>query len=654
MRSSMLLCALALLVACEGKDASDDSSSGTDDSGQVDDSAGVDDSSTSVIDADKDGYDSTEDCDDTDAAVNPGATEMCDGIDNNCVAGIDEGVTSPFYADSDGDTYGAGDAVQRCAAPKGYVDNADDCDDTTAAANPGATEVCDEIDNNCVDGIDEGLTTPFYADSDGDTYGAGTAMDACAAPTGYVGNADDCDDADADAHPGASEVCDAADNDCDSDIDDDDSDLVGGTTYWQDYDSDGYGDPKVYTSACDMPSGYVDNDDDCYDGDANYTIYEYKYYDGDYDGYGDWEGWTCENSAVWVYVAGDCDGSSSAIYPGATEVCDGDDNDCDAFVDADDADIVYTTWFADTDEDGYGDKSTATDTCDPPSGYVTTSGDCDDTQWLVSPSRNEYCDGIDNNCDGATDETADYVDWYRDDDGDHYGQDGDVLNDCAPPRGYDLYAGDCDDDNTAVNPGHEEVCADDLDNECDGYVDNCSYDVDDAFFSLSGNMGGSQVGYSVASGDVDGDGTDDLLVGTPQGGTSYMGAIYVVNGGTSGNITVADVDATIDGSSWEYMGYSTAAGDVDGDGYDDVLTGAAWNSKAYMFMGPISSTTAAYADLSLASVDSGTSFGNAVAIADLDADGNAESAVAEPYEYSGYGQVSIFRGPPSGARPISS
>jgi len=217
MRCSFFACALVLLAACG--EGSDSSSAGAGDSGQSYDSGGKVD--TDKGDADHDGYDDTEDCDDVLPDVNPGASEVCDGIDNNCVEGIDEGLTTPFYPDTDGDTYGAGTPVEACTQPTGFVENADDCDDTTAAAYPGAFEVCDGIDNNCLDGVDEGVTTPFYADGDADGFGAGTAMDACAAPTGYVGNADDCDDIDAAISPHAEEECNSVDDNCNGDVDED-------------------------------------------------------------------------------------------------------------------------------------------------------------------------------------------------------------------------------------------------------------------------------------------------------------------------------------------------------------------------------------------------------------------------------------------------
>jgi hypothetical protein len=176
-------------------------------------------------DDDGDGYCASVDCDDADATAHPGATEVCDGVDNNCVGGVDEGLAFvTYHSDSDGDGYG--DATMSFATcdgpPMGYVGDDTDCDDADATANPGATEICDGIDNDCQNGADDGLNFgTYYADSDGDGYGDPTIPDSsCSgAPMGYVVDMTDCDDGDGSTFPGASELCDGMDNDCDGTFD---------------------------------------------------------------------------------------------------------------------------------------------------------------------------------------------------------------------------------------------------------------------------------------------------------------------------------------------------------------------------------------------------------------------------------------------------
>jgi hypothetical protein len=164
------------------------------------------------------------DCDDNQSSSNPAATEICDGIDNDCDGAIDEGLISKFYRDSDGDGYGNPlSSVDACSAPSGYVSNGLDCDDTRQDVHPDLSEICDGIDNDCDGEIDEGLVSRFYRDMDGDGYGdPSNFVDNCTAPSGYVANNLDCNDAYSNVHPAAPEVCDGIDNDCNGLVDDND------------------------------------------------------------------------------------------------------------------------------------------------------------------------------------------------------------------------------------------------------------------------------------------------------------------------------------------------------------------------------------------------------------------------------------------------
>jgi len=205
------------------------------------------------------------DCNDFDPAVNPGTTELCNGIDDNCNGQIDEGLLSTYCADTDVDGYGdAGSSVQSCTQPAGYLIDNTDCNDTNVAVNPGATEVCNGIDDNCNGQIDEGLLSTYYADTDVDGYGdAGSSVQACSQPAGYVTTNTDCNDSNAAVNPGATEVCNGIDDNCNNQIDEG----LTFTNYYVDTDGDGYG-AGTATNACSQPSGYVTTNTDCNNSNA--------------------------------------------------------------------------------------------------------------------------------------------------------------------------------------------------------------------------------------------------------------------------------------------------------------------------------------------------------------------------------------------------
>lgn len=293
------------------------------------------------------------DCDDNSASVNPGASEVCNGTDDNCNGSSDEGLPiDTYYQDSDSDTYGnLGVTQDSCIQPPGYVLDSTDCNDAAASINPGATELCDGVDNDCSGTIDEGFVlSTFYVDSDGDTYGnAAVASSACSAPAGYVSDNTDCNDNLASVHPNATEICNGQDEDCDLEADNG----LTTSTYYRDFDTDGYGNPLITQLLCGPISGYVADSTDCNDG-------------------------------------------NGTIYPGALEVCDGYDNDCDTFTDED-----PPTLYADVDVDGFGTSGTTILACTA-AGYVPFSGDCDDSDAAVNPLVVDICgDTIDQDCSGA-------------------------------------------------------------------------------------------------------------------------------------------------------------------------------------------------------------------------------------------------------------
>ncbi len=140
-----------------------------------------------------------------------------------------------------------------------------DCNDRDASIHPEAPEICDGVDNDCDETIDEGVKVTVWADVDGDGYGdAGAPRQACGPGDGLVDNDLDCDDGNARAHPGAQERCNGRDDDCDEVVDED---PIDGETYHVDGDRDGYGDPHHTDIACAPGQGLVADATDCHDDD---------------------------------------------------------------------------------------------------------------------------------------------------------------------------------------------------------------------------------------------------------------------------------------------------------------------------------------------------------------------------------------------------
>ena len=315
----------------------------------------AEDEHAAFIDADGDGYYSDRfsdgnDCNDGLAAVHPDAVEICDGKDQNCDGVADDGLGGG-YLDADGD--GHGDPMSphpECGMDDGYVASSDDCDDSDAAVNPEAVEVCDGLDNDCDGGVDDQAV--WWEDADGDLYGDPEApvTGSCdSPPDGMVDNDDDCDDANAAINPAATDVVgDDGDQNCDG---------VDGT----DADGDGF--------AADWSGGDDCDDDDpaTFPGAAESESTTACLRDADHDGWGD----TARGGT-------DCDDQDELTHPGADETWyDGVDQDCDGQSDYD------------ADGDGYDSGEHGGE-------------DCDDADQAIHPGADEvWYDAVDSDCDGV-------------------------------------------------------------------------------------------------------------------------------------------------------------------------------------------------------------------------------------------------------------
>jgi hypothetical protein len=582
---------------------------------------------------------SADDCDDDAPVVYPGADEWCGGVDHDC-DGLSDETSSldalSWYLDGDGDRYGYGAAMLACLSPAGRVANDSDCDDGNSAIHPGAAEICDSLDrdedcDSWADDADPSVSgrSTVYEDTDGDTFGGSTALSLCDPPAGAVATSTDCDDLDAEVHPGAVEVCDAAntDEDCDGLSDDSDPSATGRMAFYLDADGDTFGSSSS-TSSCDLPVGFSPVATDCDDNDANVHPGAIErcdadnkdedcngvaddddpsvagrstfYLDADLDGHGGATSLSaCEVAAGYVSTSTDCDDTNSAVHPGAVEVCDpaNTDEDCDGF--SDDADTTATgasSWFADADGDGHGGPTTVV-ACDSPAGHVSMFTDCDDANAAVSPSALEQCDAadVDEDCDGLADDADSSATgtstFYLDADGDGHGASSASIIACDPPFGCSTVGGDCDDLSAEDHPGASEVCVDGDDDDCDGIPDQgcptyayagtyaAEGSASDADHVIYGQASGDEFGMAVASGvDFEGDGYDNLIVGSDNdydSGSSYdPGRVYVYNGFPGGP---AAAQIYREGSLANYYSATVHIGtkvwgieDVNGDGHDEL------------------------------------------------------------------------------------
>ena len=333
-----------------------------------------------------------------------------------------------YYADSDGDYFGNLNVpLASCSVPAGYLLNTADCNDANANVNPNATEICNTFDDDCDGLTNEGITfITYFADVDGDGFGnPNSSQSACSPLTGYVTNNSDCNDANALVKPGASELCNLLDDNCNGQV----NEGLVFTNYYLDSDFDGFGAGPATNSCTPILGNYVTNNFDCNNSNAN-------------------------------------------IRPNATEICNGIDENCNNLIDDG---LTFVNYYLDTDGDGFG-AGTATNSCSNlGAGYSTNNTDCNNTNSAIRPTATELCNSIDDNCNTAVDEGVLFSNYYLDADGDGYYLS--IVNACSSPGIiYSIVPGilgDCDDNNSNINSNASEICGNAIDENCDGIDPAC-------------------------------------------------------------------------------------------------------------------------------------------------------------------------------------
>lgn len=582
---------------------------------------------TFYADADGDGYgsdnpaDATEacsppagftftntDCDDSSTLYHPSATETCGDPDYNC-----DDHTGPTDDDGDGFTACGGD-----------------CDDGDPNTNPSADERCnldvngrpDGKDNDCDGDIDEAIdavtsdptpdATTYYVDADGDGYGdRTTGFLACVAPaSNLITTGGDCDDDDITIRPDAPELCgDFTDNDCDDEVDE--GSAVDAQTFWEDGDGDGYGNPDSFVTACSQPVGYIDNRQDCFDGDSDLSplaVETCDFLDNDCDGIHYLGGPLGVGSESLLTFSGEVASSKlRAIGFLGDQDFDGDDElvlAADRAVGAPvNGGVVYIRFGS----VAGGDFSAAEQLADGSGRYdVRILGTRPDARLGTSFASGDFNgDGVADMAIGANgarvpsvNQGAVYVFYGPISPGNYIMEDADIIlrgEASGNTFGSSIAAVDLNNDFYADLVMSAPAFTDTLPQQGKVYV---MYGSDslangpalistraDAWFlgTTSNERAGDSLGLI---GDIDSDGFSDLAIGAPFRAPANSGGMHIIYGTGAPLSGAFTADATITGSSGTRFGTSIAgAGDFDGDGGSDFIVGTFEGNRAFLVLG---------------------------------------------------------------------